>query len=180
MKESKLLYNQINFLARQTYFYFCKKKYQLTGNKTVDDWILAGNYNGNVFGFEKLRTILNAKLRLNSQVVQRIFRQLANDWQSYFKLKKTGLHAKIPNYKQLEYNIVSYSLQRISKKSLRKGFIRPTGFKHGVQLPNWFDTKSIQACSLICQNGKIWLLVQYKEPQIEPIKGKILQRLTSE
>ena len=172
MKESKLLYNQTNFLARQTYFYFCKKKYQLTGNKTVDDWILAGNYNGNVFGFEKLRTVLNAKLRLNSQVVQRIFRQLANDWQSYFKLKKTGLHAKIPNYKQFDYNIVSYSLQRISKKSLRKGFIRPTGFKHGVQLPNWFDIKSIQACSLVCQNGKIWLLVQYKEPQAKQVKGK--------
>ena len=103
MKISKQFYNRLNFLARQTYFHYCGKSYTLTGNKTLDYWIISDNYNGNMAGFEPLRKVLTRNTRINSKVAQGISRNLANNWQSYFSLKKAGFTAKIPKYKRTQY-----------------------------------------------------------------------------
>lgn len=171
MQISKNLYNQANFLARQTYFHYCGKKYTLTDNKTLDDWILNDNYNGNMIGFEQLRKVLTQYIKINSKVAQSILRNLANNWQSFFSVKR----ANIPKYKKEQYNLVPYTIQAISRRSLCNGIIKPAGFKNGVQLPRWFDPNSTQACRLICKNGQIWLLVIYKEiPKIQIKQGNTI------
>lgn len=163
MKISKQFCNRLNFLARQTYFHYCGRKYTLTGNKTLDDWITRDNYNGSMVGFEPLRKTLTQNTRINSKVAQGISRNLANSWQSYFKLKKNGLMAKIPKYKKEKYNLVPYNIQAISKRALNNSIVKPAGFKKGLILPKWCNPNSVQACSLVCKNGKIWLCVVYNE-----------------
>ena len=170
MEISKQFYNRLNFLARQTYFHHCEKSYTLTGNKTLDDWIISDNYNGNMAGFEPLRKSLTRNTRINSKVAQGISRNLANNWQSYFSLKKAGFTAKIPKYKREKYNLVPYNIQAVSKRALNEGIIKPAGFKKGLILPKWCDSSSVQACSLVCKNGKIWLYVAYNEIACEKVK----------
>ena len=42
-------------------------------------------------------------------------------------------------------------------------------------LPKWCNPDSVQACSLVCKNGKIWLCVAYNETSCEKIKcGDVL------
>lgn len=159
MQISKNLYNQANFIARQTYFHYCGKKYTLTDNKVLDDWILSNNYNGDMNSLSRLRKPLTQHVKINSKVAQAILRNLANNWQSFFSSKK----AYIPKYKKEQYNLVPYGIQAISRKSLRNGIIKPAGFKHGIQLPERFDPNSTRACSLTCKNGQIWLSVIYNE-----------------
>ena len=166
MQISKNLYNRANFIARQTYFHYCGKKYTLTDNKTLDDWIFSDNYNGNMYSFNKLRKPLTQYVRINSKVAQAILRNLANNWQSFFSSKK----ANFPKYKKERYSVVPYGIQAISRRSLRKGIIKPAGFKHGIQLPVWFDPSSTQACRLTCKNGQIWLSVIYNEISKTQIK----------
>lgn len=166
MQISKNLYNQANFIARQTYFHYCGKKYTLTNNKTLDDWILGNNYNGNMNSLSRLRKPLTQYVRINSKIAQAILRNLANNWQSFFSSKK----ANFPRYKKKQYGLVPYSIQAISRRSLRDGIIKPSGFKRGIQLPKWFDPNSTQACCLICKNGQIWLLIIYNETQKIQIK----------
>lgn len=170
MEISKQLYNRLNFLARQTYFHHCGKSYMLTGNKTLDDWIISDNYNGSMVGFEPLRKNLTQNTRINSKVAQSISRNLANNWQSYFSLKKAGFTAKIPKYKREKYNLVPYNIQAVSKRALNNGVIKPAGFKKGLIIPKWCDSSSVQACSLACKNGKIWLYVAYNEIACEKAK----------
>lgn len=175
MEISKQFCNRLNFLARQAYFHYCGRKYTLTGNKTLDDWITSDNYNGNMVGFEALRKSLTKNTKINSKVVQGISRNLANSWQSYFGLKKAGLIAKIPKYKKAKYNLVPYNIQAISKRALNNGVIKPAGFKKGLMLPKWCNPDSVQACSLVCKNGKIWLYVVYNEVVCEKVKcGDVL------
>ena len=175
MEISKHLYNRLNFLARQTYFHHCGKPYTLTGSKTLDYWIISDNYNGNMAGFEPLRKALTQNTRINSKVAQGISRNLANNWQSYFGLKKAGFTAKIPKYKREKYNLVPYNIQAVSKRALNEGVIKPAGFKKGVILPKWCDYDSVQACSLVCKNGKLWLYVTYNEIACEKAKlGNVL------
>ena len=169
MEISKRLYNRANYMARQSYFRFCGKPYTLTGDPVLDDWVCEENYVGNRFNIGKLRKPLTSKIDINSKVAQGIFHKVANDWQSFFKLKKAGYKAKIPHYKKSPLNNVPYTKQAISHKALRNGVIKPTGFKKGFQLPSWFDPESIQACSLFQKNGKIWLAVIYHEAEIPQI-----------
>lgn len=89
MQISKNLYNQANFIARQTYFHYCGKKYILTNNKTLDDWILGNNYNGNMNSLSRLRKPLTQYVRINSKIAQAILRNLANNWQSFFLIEKS-------------------------------------------------------------------------------------------
>lgn len=169
MEISKRLYNKANYMARQSYFRHCNKPYTLTGDPVLDDWICGDNYIGNPFNMQKLRKPLTSKININSKVATGIFHKVANDWQSFFKLKKVGLKANIPHYKKNPLNNVPYTKQAISHKALRDGFIKPAGFKEGVQLPSWFDPESVQACSLFQKNGKIWLAVIYHEAEIPQI-----------
>lgn len=166
MQVSKNLYNQANFLARQTYFHYCSRKYTLTNNETLNGWILNNNYNGNMNSFNELRKPLTQYVRINSKVAQAILRNLANNWQSFFSAKK----ANLPKYKKEQYNLVPYSIQAVSRKSLRNGIIKPAGFKHGIQLPKWFDPNSVQACRLTLKNGQVWLSVVYNETPKAQIK----------
>lgn len=166
---SKRLYNKANYMARQSFFYHCDKPYTLTGNPALDDWICEGNYVGNPFNVGKLRKPLTSKTDINSKVAQGIFHKVANDWQSFFKLKKAGYKANIPHYKKNPLNNVPYTKQAISHRALRNGVIKPTGFKKGLQLPSWFDPESTQACNLFFKNGKIWLAVIYHEAEITQI-----------
>ena len=169
MEISKRLYNRANYMARQLYFRFCGKPYTLTGDPALDDWICEDNYVGNPFNVGKLCKPLTSKMNINSKVAQGILFKVANDWQSFFKLKKAGLKANIPHYKKNPLNNVPYTKQAISHKFLRSGLIKPAGFKQGFQLPSWFDPESIQACSLFQKNGKIWLAVIYHEAEISQI-----------
>lgn len=166
---SKRLYNKANYMARQSFFYHCDKPYTLTGDPVLDDWICGENYVGNPFDMQKLRKPLTSKININSKVATGIFHGVANDWQSFFKLKKAGFKASIPRYKKNPLNNASYSKQAISHKALRNEVIKPTGFKRGFQLPSWFDPESVQACTLFSKNGKIWLAVIYHEAEIPQI-----------
>lgn len=175
MEISKRYYNKLNFLARQTYFHHTKKPYKLTGDQTLDNWILGDNYNGSAVGFEPLRKPLTQKIRINSKVAQGIGRNLAGNWQSYFGHRKAGLSAEIPKYNRHKYHVVPYNLQAISKRALNNGIIKPAGFKKGLMLPKSCNPDSVQACSLVCKNGKIWLIVAYNEAMVEKVKrGKVL------
>ena len=175
MEISKRYYNKLNFLARQTYFHHTKKPYKLTGDQTLDNWILSDNYNGNMAGFEPLRKILTQKFKINSKVAQGTYRNLAGNWQSYFGHRKAGLSAEIPKYNKHKYHLVQYNRQAISKRALNEGIIKPAGFKKGLMLPKWCNPDSVQACSLVCKNGKIWLIVTYNEAMVEKAKrGKVL------
>ena len=169
MEISKQLYNKANYMARQSFFYHCDKPYALTGDPVLDYWICEENYVGNPFNMRKLRKPLTSKININSKVAQGIFHKVANDWQSFFKLKKAGYKANIPHYKKNPLNNVSYTKQAISQRALRNGFIKPARFKQGFQLPSWFDPKSVQACNLFQKNGKIWLAVIYHEVEIPQI-----------
>ena len=169
MEISKRLYNRANYMARQSYFRFCGKPYTLTGDPVLDDWVCEENYVGNRFNIGKLRKPLTSKININSKVAQGVLFKVANDWQSFFKLKKAGYKANIPHYKKNPLNNVPYTKQAISHRALRNGVIKPTEFKQGFQLPNWFDPESVQACNLFQKNGKIWLAVIYHEAEIPRI-----------
>lgn len=169
MEISKRLYNRANYMARQSYFRFCGKPYTLTGDPALDNWICEENYVGSPFNVGKLRKPLTSKIDINSKVAQGIFHKVANDWQSFFRLKKTGYKANIPHYKKNPLNNVPYTKQAINHRALRNGVIKPTGFRKGFQLPSWFDPESVQACSLFSKNGKTWLAVIYHEAEIPQI-----------
>ena len=104
-------------------FHYTKKHYTLTGDQTLDNWILSDNYNGSAVGFEPLRKPLTQKIRINSKVAQGIGRNLAGNWQSYFGRRKVGLEAEIPKYNRHKYHVVPYNIQTLSKRALHDGII---------------------------------------------------------
>lgn len=169
MQEAFMLYNFANFVVRQAYFYYdnqqygTTKQYQLTGVKELNDWITSSNYAGNMNSLSRLRIPLTRCLRshLNSKIADGVLRNLANNWQSYFSLKKAGLPAEIPKYKRGGYSFVPVNGQAISQKALKNRFIKPAGFKKGLELPKWLDPGLVKSCKITMQNGKIWLNIHY-------------------
>lgn len=180
MHEAFLLYNFANFVLRQAYFYYSNKKYgttyqyKWTGVKELDDWIKSDNtYAGSMNNVCYLRIILTKclHLHLNSKLAQGVLRNLANNWQSYFSKKKAGLEAEIPKYKQGYYSCVPVTIQAISKVALEEGFVKPAGFKKGLQLPQYFDPSLVKSCEIVMKNGKIWLNIQYLDTDITNYKA---------
>lgn len=114
---SKNLYNLANYTMRQSFIF--QKKY--IKYKALD----------------KFMQKTDAYRALPAKVAQWVLKQLDHDWQAFFaanKAYKTNPGAftgrpKLPKYKEKQAgrNLLTYTMQAIGKKMLRKGVIKPSG-----------------------------------------------------
>lgn len=111
--KSKNLYNLTNYTVRQEFF-----------------------SSGNILSYNSLDKILqksDAYLSLPAKVSQQVLMQVSRDWKSWQEAKeeykenptKFKASPRIPTYKdkQKGRNLVVYTIQAISKKELKKGYI---------------------------------------------------------
>jgi putative transposase len=120
---SKNLYNAANYLLRQSFI-----------------------FQHNYIPYPKLAKLIKASpecCALPRKVSQSVLRQLDHDWQAFFAASKayrqnpasfTG-RPKLPKYKPklTGRNLLTYTLQAISRTALRRGLIQPSGL--AIELP---------------------------------------------
>jgi putative transposase len=114
---SKNLYNLANYTVRQSFIFQNKYIYYSA--------------------LDKLMQETEAYQALPAKVSQWVLRQVDHDWQAFFKANKaykkdasgfTG-RPKLPGYKDklAGRNLLTYTIQAISKPKLKKGVIKPSG-----------------------------------------------------
>ena len=80
-------------------------------------------------------------IKLPAKVAQGVSRKLSQDWKSVIALRKKGLKTGSVRYKKT-YSLVEYNPQAISTRSLKKGYLCPTGWSTGVKLPPDINVRS--------------------------------------
>jgi len=110
---------------------------------------------------------------LPAKVSQLILKQVEKTFKSYIKAiveyrkcpdKFTG-RPKLPRYKDKEKgrNIVTYNYQAISKKALKKGFIKPSG----TNLIFKTNIKDVLEVRIVPKTGAYYLEIVYEKPLSE-------------
>lgn len=127
---SKNLYNKANYIIRQEFISTSKEKHQ--GKKDKANWI---RYN------KIQKQLQDSKdtdyTKLPAKVSQHVLRLLDKNWVSFFrsirdwsknKTKYTG-RPHLPNYKHKTKGrgVLTYTIQAISKKELKNGFVLLSG-----------------------------------------------------
>jgi len=119
---SKNLYNAANYLVRQSFI-----------------------FQGQYIPYAKLDKLMKRSpdyCALRRKVSQWVLRQVDQDWRSFFAANRsyrenpaafTG-RPKLPHYKDklTGRNLLTYTIQAISKKGLKQGVIQPSGLAIGV------------------------------------------------
>lgn len=187
---SKNLYNTCNYLIRQNYFnwlqcsgqtdiYTNGKDFKNHKPEWVYDSIVLQNgctnqkYLNNVL-LDKLLTRKNNKdyRSLPSKVSKQVLHQVHRNWLSYFKLlKNKSIRNKIPNYKEKlkGRNNLTYELGAISKKELKKGFIKLSGTD--IKVPFINKDKKIKEVRIIKNNIYYVIEIVYEVNYKEKKKG---------
>lgn len=192
MNQAKILYNQLLFIARQTYFSRINKpniddSYLDTFNIRNWDDILDSQGKttkqkiSNPFTFiylmKKLKSSGNfIDFSLNSKVIQAVCKKVSTDWKSFEQLKHyaksnniNGL-AKIPKYKTT-YCMTEYNKGNINKKALRNQLLILSGMKNGVKIPNFIHSENIQSARVLFKNDQLILEIMYNVEENRPAKN---------
>lgn len=190
--EAKLIYNYINFIVRQMYFYNSKYDYGYTfdfvyQNNDDDLTKLLIDYVGENHLFSSKLSLIACKYAklnnysLNTKMVQAVYRKVNDDWKSYFellKLKKSGSYdkdIKIPSYKKGSYSLVEFNNQTISKRLLSKGYIGTAIMDTGFKLPSFINKSNISSFRAFVKNNRLVIEVIYNK-DVSDIESKPLDK----
>lgn len=175
--DARRLYNSLNAVARESFSYRKDNNSDTHISKSLDllDWVQAKPNLALTYGYESNRKTIETKqnIRLPQKIAQRVGISVANAWKSYYGLKKVNPDANPPRFKQ-KYGLVEYTKQAISGPGIKKGYIIPSGWSHGVKIPEHIEANSIQAARLLHSHGRVFKLeVIYlgKEPSVAPSNG---------
>ena len=152
---SKNLYNASNYEVRQVYIH--QRKYL------------------NYYEMDRRMQSHEAYKALPAKVSQQVLKQLAHDWESFFKARD-AYHAnpsrflgrpKLPTYKHKTEgrNLLVYTIQAISqgKRSLQRGIIRPSKLEIEVQTKQ----KTLDQVRIVPRKGFYVVEVIY-EQEVKP------------
>lgn len=162
---SKNLYNRANYIIRQEFISTSKEKEE--GKRDKANWI---RYN-------KIQKQLQDEKdvdykSLPSKVSQHVLRLLDKNWVSFFKSirdynknksKYTG-RPKLPKYKDKTHgrNVLTYTIQAISKTELKKGFVLLSGTKIKIRTKQ----KDIQQVRVVPKIGYYVIEVIYNKQEV--------------
>ncbi len=149
---SKNLYNKANYIIRQEFISTSKQKEE--GSRENANWI---RYNA------LQKSLQNDKdfdyIQLPAKVAQHVLKGLDKNWKSFFAAirdwkkhpqKYTG-RPKLPRYKHkvAGRNILTYTIQAISKTQLKNGFVKLSGTN--ISIPT--KQKTIQQVRIVPKIG---------------------------
>jgi putative transposase len=170
--DARRLFNSLNAVARESYSYRKDNNSDTHISKSLGllDWVQANPNLALVYGYESNRKVIETQqgIHLPQKIAQRVGVSVANAWKSYYGLKKVNPDANPPRFKQ-KYGLVEYTKQAISRNKSKTGYIIPSGWSHGVRLPDHIDTTTVQSARLLHSHGQVFKLeVIYlkKEPSI--------------
>ncbi len=171
--EARRLYNTLIAVSRESRAIFLKPGSDTHISKELGllDWVESPGFLGNFGTFERIRKTVEQEqnIVLPQKVAQHVAREVALAWKSYYALKKVNPKAQPPRYKQ-KFGLVQYTKQAVSTVK-NPGKLTPTGWSHGVQLPEYINPILIQAARLTYKNGDVWLEVIHKTPHITDKKA---------
>ena len=171
--QSKKLYNGLNSVARVVH---AKNAVKVTSQETepVDErllgifnaysWVNAKPFLGGATVYETLRKQVEQvqEIRLPQKIAQHVGRELAEAWSSFYQLRKKGLYSHPPGYKR-KYGTVRYTKQALSL--VKPGWVKPTGWSVGVQLPSYILSTQVQAGRIVHSHaGTFKLEIIYNIP----------------
>ena len=169
--EARRLFNSLNAVARESFGHRKDKNSDTHISKSLGllDWVKSTPNLALVYGYESIRKTIETKqdIRLPQKIAQRIGINVANAWKSYYGLRKVNSDANPPRFKQ-KYGLVEYTKQAISGKGIKNGYIIPTGWSHGVKIPEHIAVTTVQSARLLHSHGTVFKLeVIYlrKEPK---------------
>jgi putative transposase len=168
---TRRLYNSLNAVARESFSYRKDNNSDthISKNLGLLDWVQSNPNLALTYGYERNRRTIETEqsISLPQKIAQRVGVSVANAWKSYYALRKINSQANPPRFKQ-KYGLVEYTKQAISRNKSKTGFIIPSGWSHGVRLPQHLDSRTIQSARLLHSHGKVFKLeVIYlkKEPR---------------
>ena len=150
---SKNLYNQANYIIRQS---FIKEKKYLNYNEV-----------------QKILQTHETYKNLPSKVSQQILMILDKNWKSFFKsikeyVKKPNKYLgkpKLPRYKDKikGRNILVYTIQAISKKEIKKGIVKLSGTNISIKT----EQEKIQQIRVVPRNNEYVIEIIYEKGEEE-------------
>ena len=165
---SKNLYNKANYIIRQEFINTSKEKE--AGKREKASWIRYGKIQ---------KTLQDEKAidytKLPAKVSQQVLRLLDKNWASFFKSirawnKKPSAFTgrpKLPKYKDKKNgrNILTYTIQAISKKELKNGIIALSGTN--IKIKTKQKAKTIQQVRIIPRISHYVIEVVYNKEIIQ-------------
>lgn len=175
--ECRRLFNSLNAVAREAsaYRHDSQADTHISAELGLLDFVRAKPPLANTYGYEPIRKPIEAAQGINlpQKVAQRVGIAVANAWKSFYVLRKNGRTANPPRFKRM-YGTVEYTKQALSAKDIRKGVIRPTGWKTGVKLPTHVTGWQIQAARLVHSHDRVFVLeVVYNETPVRVPRKRV-------
>ena len=165
--ESRRLHNTLNALAHESDAYSRNPDADthIAQELELEQWVQNKKFLGNYVPFEIARKTVEQKLNISlpQKVAQHIAREVAYAWKSYYALRKINNRAGKPRYKKT-YGILQYTKQAISLVK-QPGYLTPSGWAHGIKLPDYIDTSLIQAARVLVKNSEVYLEIIHKTPK---------------
>ena len=142
--QARRLYNSMNSLARESErFHEGETDLPMSDIYNMRPWVTSKIYPGSLGAFTlPCKQVISVQdIKLPAKVAQGVSRKLSQDWKSVIALRKKGLKTGSVRYKKT-YSLVEYNPQAISTRSLKKGYLCPTGWSTGVKLPPDINVRS--------------------------------------
>lgn len=171
--EARRLGNTLTCLARSSLAYERDNNADLHvaheyGDHVVE-WVKSNPHVSSKFAFDQLIRLVrdDLELTLNSKVQQRIGVMVAQAFKSYFGLCKSKRKAGLPGYKD-QYDTLEFTIQAISKRGLKRGWVTPTGWSEGFELPVHVAVSDVLSARLKFKHQRFILEVVYTVPENLP------------
>lgn len=159
--DARRLFNSLNSVARESFSYRrnASSDTHISQSLGLLDWVESKPNLALVYGYEAIRKSIETKqnIRLPQKIAQRVGINVATSWKSYYGLRKVNSKANPPRFKQ-KYGLVEYTKQALSRNKSKTGYIIPSGWSHGVKLPDRIDATTIQSARLLHSHGKVFKL----------------------
>lgn len=149
-QQARVLKNGINSILRTNSFYrkSCNADLSITDDFGVSEEIRNGGIPISLSSLMRLKSIVEKKRNVNlpQKVAQSVVREVLGSWKSFFALRKRGMYAKIPGYTK-SFSTAHYNPQAISKKYLKSGIVKPTGWSQGFAIPGF--AKKVKSAKVV-------------------------------